>query len=86
MNTHTQARMHAHTHTEKKEKKKLTWIILVVTGQEAAMMTHDPLSPSVIGHHSVLHWTEKYKGMQSPTLHPFLFLVFASRLLSSLII
>ena len=60
--THTQActhsRTHActHTHTQKREKK-LTWIILVMTGQEAAMMTHDPLSPSVIGHHSVLHWT-----------------------------
>ena len=57
MHTRTHACMHTHTQKRKKERKRLTWIILVMTGQEAAMMTHDPLSPSVIGHHSVLNWT-----------------------------
>ena len=53
LHTHTHTCTHKHTHTH----TQLTWIIAIRAGQEAAMMTGDPFSPSVIGHHSVLHWT-----------------------------
>ena len=60
--THTCTHKHTHTHTQ------LTWIIAVRASQEAAMMTGDPFSPSVIGHHSVLHWTVCVKEQSHQSL------------------